>query len=82
MLFIFLSVSLFFKTINDINKIKMGEFNKNYKFSLAKESKIEESNYIKSISNYSFFYNIKSKKMIVLPNASIEKIEILDVNAS
>lgn len=68
-------ISVLFITLLQINAVSKYK-NKNF-FYLEKNMDIDinSKKYIKSISNYSFFYDSENRKTIVIPNSDILRIE-------
>lgn len=72
--FIFFITEIYIKATGEINRILCSENHSSYEYTLLSKQNLDTITFIKSISQYTFFYNKEEEKILVIPNSQIEKI--------
>lgn len=76
MIGIFCLISFTFHVIEGIENIANNKNSTSYKFSIKNDPDLTSYQYIKSTSNYSFFYSNENNETLIIPNSDIEKIKV------
>lgn len=77
MIGIFFIISLTYHILSEIDKLTSNKIQTPlYTFSVKDDLNLSSYQYIKSTSNYSFFYNYDKNETMILKNSDIERIEV------
>ncbi|MCR1811843.1 hypothetical protein [Sulfurospirillum sp. hDNRA2] len=73
--FLYFIMEIYINATNEINRILDSKTQNVYNYKLLNKEDINSLIFIKSISQYSFFYDTIPDHIVVIPNSQIEKIE-------